>query len=107
MACIKIDQTPGNVAILLKRGYDMRPFTIKFKAVDFSAYTWSATILNGVTVAKTLTVSAAYDGTDTTLTVSGLTAAESTALPSTPLTWLLKSTAPAIYPYLTGQVTLS
>jgi hypothetical protein len=30
---IKIDQSPGNVAIILKRGFDLRPITVEFKAV--------------------------------------------------------------------------
>lgn len=97
--------------MLLNRGDDMTPWSATFKAVNLSTvagYTWVCLLLDstGATL-KALTVTAILSGVDTVMTVSGLTGAESAALPTSGITWELKTTAPAKRTYLEGQVGVS
>ena len=111
MPIVKIDQMPVEIPMLLNRGDDMTPWTAKFKNVNFSTaggYTWAALLLDslGATL-KTLTVTAVFTTPDTIVTASGLTSAESTALPLSGVTWVLKTTAPLKRTYFEGVVVLA
>lgn len=103
----RIDLQPADVPMLLKRGDDMKPWTATFKDRNFSTaggYTWFCRILSGATVVKALTVTAVYAGTDTVVTVSGLTAAESSALATSGLTYDFGHSAPIRTTYFAGGV---
>jgi len=105
---VKIDQMPGVVPMFLNKGDDMTPVAATFKNLNLSTaagYTWAASILSDVgAVLKALTVTAVFSSPDTLVTMSGLTATESSALPTSGATWELKTTAPAKRTYLEGGV---
>lgn len=104
---VRIDQTPAPVSMLLHRGDDMTPWAATFKDIDLSTasgFVWFSRILAGSTVVKLLTVTAILVGSDTVVTVSGLTAAESTALATSGLTYDLGHSTPLRRTYLEGVV---
>lgn len=107
MALVKVDQTPAPVTVHLNRGDDMTPIVATFRNLNLSTaagYTWTSRIFAAGVVSKTLTVTAVVSGSDTVVTASGLTDAESTALATSNLTWDLLTTSPKKRTYLEGPV---
>lgn len=107
MALVKIDQRPANVPMYLSKGDDMTPWTALLHGVNLSTaagYTWAAHIYAAGVSVKTLTVTAVVSGLNTLVTISGLSAVESTALAATGLTYDLLTTSPVKRTYLEGAV---